>query len=55
MVWQFRYGLAPARLCVNKHFDVYACVNYCVADGGLESGFLAAGSFLSLTGARLKF
>jgi predicted porin len=39
----------------NKHFDVYAGVNYSTVDGGLSSGFLATDSTLFLTGARLKF
>jgi predicted porin len=39
----------------NKHFDVYAGVNYSVVDGGLASGFLQDNSTLFMTGARLKF
>jgi predicted porin len=39
----------------NKHFDVYAGVNYSVVDGGLSSGFLVDNSTLFMTGARLKF
>jgi predicted porin len=39
----------------NKHFDVYAGVNYSTVDGGLSSGFLATDSTLFMTGARLKF
>jgi predicted porin len=39
----------------NKHFDVYAGVNYSTVDGGLSSGFLQTDSTLFMTGARLKF
>jgi predicted porin len=39
----------------NKHFDVYAGVNYSTVDGGLSSGFLQTESTLFMTGARLKF
>jgi predicted porin len=39
----------------NKHFDVYAGVNYSVVEGGLASGFLATDSTLFMTGMRLKF
>jgi predicted porin len=39
----------------NKHFDVYAGVNYSTVDGGLASGFLQDNSFLFQTGARLRF
>jgi predicted porin len=39
----------------NKHFDVYAGVNYSVVDGGLSSGFLQTDSTLFMTGMRLRF
>lgn len=39
----------------NKHFDVYAGVNYSIIDGGLASGYLANGQTSVVTGARLKF
>ena len=39
----------------NKHFDVYAGVNYSVIDGGLASGYLANNNTSVITGARLKF
>jgi len=39
----------------NKHFDVYAGVNYSVIDGGLASGFLANNNTSVVTGARVKF
>jgi predicted porin len=39
----------------NKHFDVYAGVNYSTIDGGLASGFLANNDTSFVTGARLKF
>jgi predicted porin len=39
----------------NKHFDVYAGVNYSAIDGGLASGFLANDSASFVTGARIKF
>jgi predicted porin len=51
----FNMGSFLADYAFNKHFDVYAGVNYSVVDGGLESGFLADESFLFVTGARLKF
>jgi predicted porin len=39
----------------NKHFDVYAGVNYSTVSGGLTSGFLQTDSTLFMTGARLRF
>ena len=39
----------------NKHFDVYAGVNYSAIDGGLASGYLANNNTSVVTGARLKF
>ena len=39
----------------NKHFDVYAGVNYSVIDGGLASGYLANNNTSVISGARLKF
>ena len=39
----------------NKHFDVYAGVNYSAIDGGLASGYLANNNTSVITGARLKF
>ncbi|MGO9172450.1 MAG: porin [Rhodomicrobium sp.] len=39
----------------NKHFDVYAGVNYSTIDGGLASGYLANENTSVVTGARLKF
>jgi predicted porin len=39
----------------NKHFDVYAGVNYSAIDGGLASGYLANDDTSVVTGARLKF
>ena len=39
----------------NKHFDVYAGVNYSTVDGGLASGYLANNNTSVVTGARLKF
>jgi predicted porin len=39
----------------NKHFDIYAGVNYSKVDGGLASGFLVDDSFLFMTGMRLRF
>jgi len=39
----------------NKHFDVYAGVNYSAIDGGLASGYLANNDTSVVTGARLKF
>ncbi len=40
---------------LNKHFDVYAGVNYSTIDGGLASGYLANDDTSFVTGARLKF
>ena len=39
----------------NKHFDVYAGVQYDVFDGGLHSGALQDNNFLVATGMRLRF
>ena len=39
----------------NKHFDVYAGVNYSAIDGGLASGYLANNNTRVISGARLKF
>jgi predicted porin len=39
----------------NKHFDVYAGVNYSAIDGGLASGYLANNDTSFVTGVRLKF
>ncbi len=39
----------------NKHFDVYAGVNYSTIGGGLASGYLANENTSVVTGARLKF
>ena len=39
----------------NKHFDVYAGVNYSVLDGGLSSGYLNDNQTTVATGVRLKF
>jgi predicted porin len=39
----------------NKHFDVYAGVNYSVVDGGFAAGFLQTDSTFFMTGARLRF
>jgi predicted porin len=39
----------------NKHFDVYAGVNYSKVDGGLASGFNVDNSFLFMSGMRLRF
>ncbi len=39
----------------NKHFDVYAGLNYSTLDGGLASGYLNDSQTSVVTGARLKF
>ncbi len=39
----------------NKHFDIYAGLNYSDIDGGLASGYLANENTSVVTGARLKF
>ncbi|MGO9985306.1 MAG: porin [Rhodomicrobium sp.] len=39
----------------NKHFDVYAGVNYSTLDGGLASGFLNDNQITAATGVRLRF
>jgi predicted porin len=39
----------------NKHFDVYAGVNYSALDGGLSSGYLNNSQTTVATGIRLKF
>jgi predicted porin len=39
----------------NKHFDVYAGVNYSTLDGGLSSGFLNNSQTTLATGVRLRF
>jgi predicted porin len=39
----------------NKHFDVYAGVNYSAVDGGLSSGFLQTDEATFMTGMRLRF
>jgi hypothetical protein len=39
----------------DKHFDIYAGVNYSTIDGGLASGFLANNCTSLVTGMRLKF
>jgi predicted porin len=39
----------------NKHFDVYAGINYSTLDGGLASGFLNNSQTTVATGIRLKF
>jgi predicted porin len=51
----FDMGSFVVDYAFNKHFDVYAGVNYSAVDGGLSSGFLATDSTLFMTGARLKF
>jgi predicted porin len=39
----------------NKHFDVYAGVNYSDVGGGVASGYAATSQTSFMTGARLKF
>ncbi len=39
----------------NKHFDVYAGVNYSTLDGGLSSGYLNNNQSTVATGIRLRF
>ena len=39
----------------NKHFDVYAGVNYSTIDGGLASGYLANNNTSVVSGVRVKF
>ena len=39
----------------NKHYDVYAGINYSRIDGGLASGYLSNDNTSFVTGARLKF
>ncbi len=39
----------------NRHFDVYAGVNYSALDGGLSSGYLNNNQTTVATGVRLKF
>jgi predicted porin len=39
----------------NKHFDVYAGVNYSTLDGGLASGYLNNSQTTVATGVRLRF
>ncbi|MGB8871041.1 MAG: hypothetical protein WCC96_17600, partial [Rhodomicrobium sp.] len=39
----------------NKHFDVYAGVNYSTLDGGLSSGYLNDSQATVATGLRLRF
>ncbi len=39
----------------NKHFDVYAGLNYSTIDGGLASGYLANDNASFISGVRLKF
>jgi Gram-negative porin len=39
----------------DKHFDVYAGVNYSAIDGGLASGYLANNDTSVVSGVRLKF
>ncbi len=39
----------------NKHFDVYAGVNYSALDGGLSAGYLNNSQTTVATGVRLKF
>lgn len=39
----------------DKHFDVYAGINYSTIDGGLASGYLANNDTSVVTGVRLKF
>lgn len=39
----------------NKHFDVYAGVNYVQVGGGLSSGFYADSQTSVMSGLRLKF
>lgn len=39
----------------NKHFDIYAGLNYSTLDGGLASGYLNDSQTSVVTGARLKF
>jgi predicted porin len=51
----FNMGSFVVDYAFNKHFDVYAGVNYSTVDGGLSSGFLQDNSTLFMTGARLKF
>jgi predicted porin len=51
----FNMGSFLVDYAFNKHFDVYAGVNYSTVDGGLSSGFLQTDSTLFMTGARLKF
>jgi predicted porin len=51
----FNMGSFLVDYAFNKHFDVYAGVNYSTVDGGLSSGFLQTDSTLFLTGMRLRF
>lgn len=39
----------------DKHFDVYAGLNYSTIEGGLASGYLANNDATFVTGVRLKF
>jgi predicted porin len=51
----FNMGSFLVDYAFNKHFDVYAGMNYSTVDGGLSSGFLQTDSTLFMTGARLRF
>ncbi len=51
----FNQGSFVAGYRFNKHFDVYAGVNYSAIDGGLASGYLANGQASAVSGVRLKF
>jgi predicted porin len=51
----FNQGSFVADYRFNKHFDVYAGVNYSAIKGGLASGYLANKQASVVTGARLKF
>jgi predicted porin len=39
----------------NKHFDVYAGVNYSTLNGGMASGFLSDNQITIVTGTRFRF
>jgi predicted porin len=51
----FNMGSFLVDYAFNKHFDVYAGVNYSTVDGGLSSGFLQTESALFMSGMRLRF
>jgi predicted porin len=44
-----------ADYAINKHWDIYAGVNYSNVSGGLASGFLNTNEFTPAVGARLRF